>query len=59
MKSTTIALLVLTFFLSSCIVTKKKYDDVLAQKVKTEGELAEKSKQLDDANKSLKSLMKT
>ena len=56
MKSTTIALLVLTFFLSSCIVTKKKYDDVLAQKVKTEGELAEKSKQLDDANKSLKSL---
>lgn len=59
MKSTTIALLGLTFFLSSCIVTKKKYDDVLAQKVKTEGELAEKSKQLDEANKSLKSLNET
>jgi chemotaxis protein MotB len=56
MKSTIIALLGLTFFLSSCIVTKKKYDDVLAQKVKTEGELAEKSKQLESANASLKEL---
>ncbi len=56
MKSTTIALLGLIFILSSCIVTKKKYDDVLAQKVKTEGELAEKSKELDDANESLKNL---
>jgi chemotaxis protein MotB len=56
MKSTIIALLGLTFFLSSCIVTKKKYDDVLAQKVKTEGELAEKSKQLQSANASLKEL---
>lgn len=59
MKSTVIALLGLTFFLSSCIVTKKKYDDVLAQKVKTEGELAEKSKQLESANESLKSLNET
>ena len=30
----------------SCIVTKKKFDDMLAQKVKAEGELAEKSDQL-------------
>ncbi len=56
MKSTMIALLGVTFFLSSCIVTKKKYDDVLAQKVKTEGELEEKSKQLENANGSLKNL---
>jgi chemotaxis protein MotB len=56
MKSTMIALLGITFFLSSCIVTKKKYDDVLAQKVKTEGELTEKSKQLESANESLKNL---
>jgi chemotaxis protein MotB len=42
--------------LSSCIVTKKKYDDVLAQKVKTEGELDEKSKQLDKANADLNDL---
>jgi chemotaxis protein MotB len=56
MKLTAIVLVSLTFFLSSCIVTKKKYDDVLAQKVKTEAELAEKSKELDDANASLKNL---
>ncbi len=59
MKSTIIALLGVTFFLSSCIVTKKKYDDVLAQKVKTEGELAEKSNQLENANESLKGLNET
>ena len=59
MKSTMIALLGVTFFLSSCIVTKKKYDDVLAQKVKTEGELAEKSNQLENANESLKGLNET
>lgn len=56
MKSTIILLLGLVFFLSSCIVSKKKYDDVLAQKVKTEGELADKSKQLENANASLKEL---
>jgi chemotaxis protein MotB len=56
MKSTIIPLLGLVFFLSSCIVSKKKYDDVLAQKVKTEGELADKSKQLESANASLKEL---
>src|ERR1043165_9380880 len=54
---------VLIFFLvlfvsSSCIVTKKKYDDMLAQKVKTEGELAEKSKQLEQANADLDDLNK-
>ena len=59
MKSTMIALVGLTFVLSSCIVTKKKYDDVLAQKVKTEAELAEKSKQLESANESLISLNET
>jgi len=59
MKPPMIALVGLTFFLSSCIVTKKKYDDVLAQKIKTEGELAEKSRQLEDANESLRSLTET
>ena len=43
---------------SSCIVTKKKYDDMLAQKVKTEGELAEKSQQLEKANADLEDLNK-
>ena len=36
--------------LSSCIVTKKKYDDVLAQKVRTEADLADRTAQLDSAN---------
>jgi chemotaxis protein MotB len=40
-------------------VTKKKYDDVLAQKIKTEGELADKEKQLDKANESIASLNET
>jgi len=40
----------------SCIVTKKKFDDMLAQKVKAEGELAEKSEQLDKAEARLKDL---
>lgn len=48
--------ILLSSVLSSCIVSKKKYEDILAQKVKTEGELADKSKQLDQANASLKEL---
>jgi chemotaxis protein MotB len=47
-----------SFVSSSCIVAKKKYDDMLAQKVKTEGELAEKSKQLGQANADLDDLNK-
>jgi chemotaxis protein MotB len=45
-----IFLLVFSQIFSSCIVTKKKFDDILAQRVKAEGELADKSKQLDQAN---------
>jgi chemotaxis protein MotB len=48
--------LVLAFLSSSCIVTKKKYDDMLAQKVKAEGELADKNNKLDKANEDLKKL---
>jgi chemotaxis protein MotB len=49
-------LLLLCSTLSSCIVTRKKYDDVLAQKIKAEGELDDKNKQLDKANNDLASL---
>jgi chemotaxis protein MotB len=42
--------------LSSCIVTKKKYDDLLAQKVRTEADLADRSAQLEKANADLDSL---
>lgn len=44
---------------SSCIVSKKKFDDVLAQKIKTEGELTDRTNQLDKANASLKELNET
>jgi chemotaxis protein MotB len=44
---------------SSCIVSKKKFDDVLAQKIKAEGELADRTSQLDKANASLKELDET
>jgi chemotaxis protein MotB len=42
--------------LQGCIVSKKKFDDILAQKVKAEGELMEKSASLDKANKELEDL---
>jgi chemotaxis protein MotB len=46
----------LSLILSSCIVSKKKFDDMLAQKVKAEGELSDKTKELDKANEALKKL---
>jgi len=50
----------LAFFLlsvsSSCIVTKKKYDELLAQKVRTEADLADRSTQLEKANADLEDL---
>lgn len=49
-------LFLLSFIVSSCIVSKKKFDDMLAQKVKAEGELADKSKKLDEANNSISKL---
>jgi chemotaxis protein MotB len=49
-----LALCVIT--LQSCIVTKKKYDDMLAQKVRIEGDLVQKSDQLDKAQSKLNEL---
>jgi chemotaxis protein MotB len=46
----------LAVFFSSCIVSKKKYDNLLAQKVRTEADLADRSTQLDKANADLKDL---
>ncbi|MBX2967680.1 MAG: OmpA family protein [Cyclobacteriaceae bacterium] len=48
--------LVLLAMLSSCVVTKKKYDDILAQKVRLEADLADKESQLEKANESLEQL---
>jgi chemotaxis protein MotB len=46
-------LILAVIVLQGCIVSKKKYDDILAQKVKTEGELADRDKELDSANSEL------
>lgn len=51
-----LSVLILLASLQSCIVTKRKYDDMLAQKVKTEGELADKSDQLTKAQNQLTDL---
>jgi chemotaxis protein MotB len=39
--------------LQGCIVSKKKYDDILAQKVKAEGELIEKTASIEKMSKDL------
>jgi len=54
MKSSVLLIIVAIFF-QGCIVSKKKYDDILAQKVKTEGELADKEKELETATAGLDS----
>ena len=45
--------------LQGCIVSKKKFDDLLAQKVKADGELAETSAKLDKATAELEDLNAT
>lgn len=59
MRITTILVFFVGITLSSCIVSKKKYDDILAQKVKSDGELAEKSAALEKTNKELADLNKS
>lgn len=44
------------FVFSSCIVTKKKYDDMLAQKVQLDADLARRTSELDSANQKLAAL---
>lgn len=52
----TIIFLTVSLFLSSCIVTKKKYDDLLAQKIRTDADLADRDAQLQKANQELSDL---
>src|SRR5258708_20113537 len=56
MKPITLLLLILGFLSGSCIVSKKKYDDMLAQKVKAEGESTDKTAKLEKANSDLTDL---
>lgn len=52
----TITFMLLAAVLSSCIVSKKKYDDILAQKVRMEADLAERNAELEKANARLAEL---
>ena len=49
MKKQIFLLAVVSLLAGSCIVSKKKYDELLAQKIKLEGDLGEKNTRLDDA----------
>jgi chemotaxis protein MotB len=50
-----LSILLLSIF-SSCIVSKKKYDDLLAQRVRTEADLADRTSELDLANANIAQL---
>ena len=56
MKTTYFLIFSTVLLFSSCIVSKKKFDDMLAQKIKAEGELTDRNNQLDKANASLAEL---
>ena len=49
MKKQIFLLAVVSLLAGSCIVSKKKYDELLAQKIKLEGDLGEKNTRLEDA----------
>jgi chemotaxis protein MotB len=49
MKKLLLSIFIASIF-SSCIVSKKKYDDLLAQKVRMEADLADRNGELDLAN---------
>lgn len=53
-----VAVLVLPvlFLTTSCVVSRKKFDEMLAQKIRTESELLEKSDQLNDTREKRDSL---
>ena len=53
MQKYLILLFLLFFGLEGCIVSKKKFDDLLAQKVRADGDLAERTAKLDKANAEL------
>ncbi len=55
MNRTLLAVFVL-LIMSSCVVTRKKYDDLLAQKVSMEADLHDKNTRLEKANADLKDL---
>src|SRR4051812_48319866 len=55
MKNLILGMCLLVIF-SSCIVSKKKYDELLAQKVRTEADLTDRTSSLDKATTSIQDL---
>ncbi len=53
------SLFMVLLILQGCVVSKKKFDDLLAQKVKADGELAETSSRLEKANTDISALNST
>jgi chemotaxis protein MotB len=49
-------LIISVILLTSCVVSKKKFDDMVAQKVRLEGDLADRDSSLAKANASLEEL---
>jgi chemotaxis protein MotB len=49
-------IIALSALLPACVVSKKKFDDLLAQKIKAEADLGDKNKELEKANASLAEL---
>jgi len=56
MNKILITITLFSFLLSSCIVTKKKYDDLLAQKVRLDADVADRDALLAKANADLQQL---
>ncbi|MFM8348559.1 MAG: OmpA family protein [Bacteroidota bacterium] len=49
MKKELLLIIAVSMLAGSCIVSKKKYDELLAQKIRIEGDLGEKNNRLNDA----------
>lgn len=56
MNKLLLTITLLSLSLSSCIVTKKKYDDLLAQKVRLDADVADRDSLLSKANADLRDL---
>lgn len=56
MKKVVVILAFFSIVLSSCIVSKKKYDDLLAQKVRLDADLADRDTLLSKANTDIRGL---
>jgi chemotaxis protein MotB len=56
MNKLLVTITILSFAFSSCVVTKKKYDDLLAQKVRLDADVADRDSLIAKANTDLQNL---